>query len=576
MTELSWRADNVQEHSTYTLLPFEKGGFGVFFPPFNRLAGQWRPPACGVPLSASSEQRGSATGWGGAGTGQVTAADKGAGSAPPPRGAGRPTGGSCPDPGSASRPGEGRPRAGWGGLREAASLGGARHFPALAHRGETLPPARPGPRWRSAVCAAAAAGGGGGGGGDAGRGSALSGGGAGRGRRSSLPVRRGQRSPGDHGEEGEGREALREGASAGTAAPEAPGAVWVVVLPGAVVKHVNKGGRGGRRPGVLYPRLVHHFILGGGGGGGVGPGRAVLPAESRLAGVEERRAQPGERDPRRGSRLAAAALLPQQAKLSTLKHTHRHTHARPGLPPPPHTRPTHTHWRLLRISCAGASGGAAPAAGGGCAEGGGRRRPRGGGGREAGGGRAAGGGREAAAAALPIARAAAAQPEPAETRAGRSAAGAPHARGSLRWVLGLGGGGAGRAAAGGGADGRSPGGCLLSGGCAVGRAGGSAGVSDPCVRVRVWVCVCVYACVCIVVRRTGRTGVCGSPGSRLCFLCEDWSRIMVRVKGEGSCLPLGLIMLGFWLHSGVPAAAAASPSPAAPLPCFPLETRARK
>lgn len=28
-----------------------------------------------------------------------------------------------------------------------------------------------------------------------------------------------------------------------------------------VVKHVNKGGRGGRRPGVLYPRWVHHFIL---------------------------------------------------------------------------------------------------------------------------------------------------------------------------------------------------------------------------------------------------------------------------------------------------------------------------
>lgn len=37
-------------------------------------------------------------------------------------------------------------RAGWGGPREAASPGGARHFPALAHRGETLPPARPGPR----------------------------------------------------------------------------------------------------------------------------------------------------------------------------------------------------------------------------------------------------------------------------------------------------------------------------------------------------------------------------------------------------------------------------------------------
>lgn len=45
----------------------------------------------------------------------MIAADKGAGSAPPPRGIGRPTGGFCPNPGSASRPGEGRPRAGPGG-----------------------------------------------------------------------------------------------------------------------------------------------------------------------------------------------------------------------------------------------------------------------------------------------------------------------------------------------------------------------------------------------------------------------------------------------------------------------------
>lgn len=56
------------------------------------------------------------------------------------------------------------------------------------------------------------------------------------------------------------------------------------------------------------------------------PGRAVSPAESRPAGVEDRQAQPGERDPGRGSWLVAAALLPQQAKLSTLKHTHTETH----------------------------------------------------------------------------------------------------------------------------------------------------------------------------------------------------------------------------------------------------------
>lgn len=70
-------------------------------------------------------------------------------------------------------------------------------------------------------------------------------------------------------------------------------------------------------------------------------GRAVSPAESRPAGVEERQAQPGERDPRRRSRLAAAALLPQQAKLSALTHAQKHT--RTAGAAAAHSPHTHTH-----------------------------------------------------------------------------------------------------------------------------------------------------------------------------------------------------------------------------------------
>lgn len=75
----------------------------------------------------------------------------------------------------------------------------------------------------------------------------------------------------------------------------------------------------------------------------MGPGRAVSLAESSPAGVEEQQALPGERDPRCGSRLVAAALLPQQAKLSTLKHTEKHTRTAGAAAAAAHSPHTHTH-----------------------------------------------------------------------------------------------------------------------------------------------------------------------------------------------------------------------------------------
>lgn len=106
MTEIFHDVQITFKNTVHTPFYPSKRGFWVPPPPFSvRLqgSGNRRPSfSCSAPARSSGEAP-----WVEVGQApEMIAADKGAGSAPPPRGAGRPTGAFCPNPGSASRPGE--------------------------------------------------------------------------------------------------------------------------------------------------------------------------------------------------------------------------------------------------------------------------------------------------------------------------------------------------------------------------------------------------------------------------------------------------------------------------------------